>query len=59
MQFPAVTSELAVEAAQRRWPDAGSQLLLKVPPLAVTPTSNERIVASGDAIRHRGFSAYA
>jgi hypothetical protein len=34
-----------------------SQLVLRVEPLAVTPTSNERIVAEGDAVRHRGWYA--
>jgi hypothetical protein len=36
-----------------------SELVLAVRPLVIVPTCAERIAASGDAIRHRGFSTYA
>jgi hypothetical protein len=36
-----------------------SQMILVVRPLAVAPTSSERIRAQADAIRHRGISFYA
>ena len=52
-------SSLLVQSLRDRQVSVVSQLMLAVPPRAVTPTSNERIVAQGDALRHRGFSTYA
>lgn len=36
-----------------------SQMILVVRPLAVVPTSSERIQSQAEAIRHRGLSFYA
>jgi hypothetical protein len=55
--MPDPVSSLVSMSLQHRELSPVSQLVLQVPPLAVTPTSNERIVAEGDAARHRGWYA--
>ena len=59
MSFPHPVSSLLALSLRDRPPSVVSQLVLSVPPRAHIPTSNERIVAEGDAIRHHGFSQYA
>jgi hypothetical protein len=57
MDMPSPVSSLVTDALKHRELSPASQLLLKVQPLAVIPTSNQRIVAEGDAARHRGWYA--
>ncbi len=57
--MPDISSRLLADSLQHRQPAPVSQLMLAVPPRAYTPTSNERITAQADAIRHQGFSRYA
>jgi hypothetical protein len=59
MRFPEVTTQIVVDALRYRGPAAASQLLVSLPPLATTPTSNERIRANAEAIRARGINRYA
>jgi hypothetical protein len=59
MQMPDISSRLLADSLRHRQPAPVSQLMLAVPPRAYTPTSNERITAEADAIRHQGFSGYA
>jgi hypothetical protein len=57
MDMPNPVSSLVTDALKHRELSPASQLILKVQPLAVIPTSNQRIVAEGDAARHRGWYA--
>ncbi|MGN6380009.1 MAG: hypothetical protein ACTHNU_13735 [Gaiellales bacterium] len=59
MQITSPVSSLMVWSLDHRETSVLSQLVLGVSPLVITPTSNERIVAEGDAIRHQGISTYA
>ena len=55
--MPDPISSLVTASLQHQQLAPVSQLVLQVPPLSVTPTSNERIVAEGDAARHRNWYA--
>jgi hypothetical protein len=57
VNMPDPVSTIVTNSLQHRELAPVSQLVLQVPPLAVIPTSNERIVAEGDAARHRGWYA--
>jgi hypothetical protein len=59
MAWPDPISSLISISLRDRPLSVVSQLVLKVQPLASTPTSSERIAAQNEAIRHQGFSTYA